>query len=84
MRKKNLGMPQAFLIFAWRISSRATSADPFLRSMMDMFVSSRNSPAQMIQNRGYFAVKFSKFVKETKGWLCYLAYITVINGNQVY
>ena len=53
-----------------RIPSRATASDDYLASTLRMFITSKNSPAQMIQFRSYFAVKFEKFVHETKGWKC--------------
>ena len=53
-----------------RIASRCTAADDYLQSTLRMFVSSSRSPAQLIQYRQYFAVKFSRFVKETSGWHC--------------
>ena len=56
-----------------RIPSRATASDDYLASTLRMFITSKNSPAQMIQFRSYFAVKFEKFVHETKGWKCGLA-----------
>ena len=53
-----------------RIASRCTAADDYLQSTLRMFVSSPRAPAQLIQFRQYFAVKFSKFVRETSGWHC--------------
>lgn len=58
-----------------RISSRATSAETYLGKTLSIFVSSKNSPAQMIHFRGYFSVKFDRFIRESKGWLCGLAFI---------
>jgi hypothetical protein len=42
------------------------SDDNYLASTLWMFITSKNSPAQMIQFRSYFAVKFEKFRHETR------------------
>lgn len=61
------------LFLRCRISSRSTGADPYLSSTLHMFVSAKNSPAQLIQFKGYFGIKFAKLVQESKGWQCHLA-----------
>lgn len=55
-----------------RIAARCTAADDFLAATMRDFVCGSQSPSSLIQNKQIFAVRFSQFVKEDKGWHCFL------------
>lgn len=53
-----------------RIASRCTYSDPFLAKVLKRYVTGGQSPAQLLQYRPYFSIRFSKYVESNNGWKC--------------